>query len=702
MGIIDFLDDKLWRIGGKDRGILLAYGRQYGGNGNRDRPIRADPDRLTNLHGVVIGGSGSGKSRLMFHQVMSQIDQIIEGKNQSVILVDPEGDAFRNVLRAIAQRVAAGHKELAERLVVIDPTYGRDRYGSVGMNILEVAEGQEQFEVVAELWTVFESIWGRGGGTGDRMADISTNSLRLLQANGLTLAEAVRVLTDDNFVQKLLPKVTDESVLLFWRDHFLKLDRRERRSWIESSRNKLNAFCNSNPYLLDIFSQAVSTISFPQIIDNGMICLVNAAKNHLKGSRNLFCSLLLSKIYMALIAREWMEESERVPVFIHVDELPEVYNPSSILGMMAEGRKYGCSLTSYFQTPAQFQPWDVDNILGNAATQIVFWLERKGAERMAKELFCSTGKRLKHESDSGQPRYWSVQEEMEHAINELSSQKPRECYIRLQGISDEPYIATTPEVKYPDPMPEMEERLREISASKYNRSLEEIARERKERMRAFEEKPFQETKPDKKTSEGLSSDEELLLRDIYTRPFVLLTTRYQDLGSRLSKGKAGRIKSKLVKLGYMDELPIKTGKRGGQPKLLKLTDRGCALLGVEDPYKGMGKGGFEHIFWQNIIGGNFREQGYKVALEDNVGQNAADLGMEKDNERIAVEVTLHNDNVTRNVTRDLNSGYQWVWVACPDASMVDKTRRKLESELADDSLFGCVKFYLLADLAGDI
>ena len=103
------------------------------------------------------------------------------------------------------------------------------------------------------------------------MADIFTNTLRLLQANNLTLAEAVQVLTDDEFVRKLLPNVTDESVRSFWQDHFLKLDKRERRSWIESSRNKLNAFCNSNPYLLPIFSQTKSTISFRRAMDEGMI-----------------------------------------------------------------------------------------------------------------------------------------------------------------------------------------------------------------------------------------------------------------------------------------------------------------------------------------------------------------------------------------------------------------------------------------------
>ena len=145
MDILRFMGNLLRPDRADGKGMLLAHGRKYGGSGRRDRPIYLERDRLTNQHGVVIGGSGSGKSRLMYHQVVSQIDQIIQGKNQSIILIDPEWDAFRNVLRAIAARVAAGHEELAHRLLIIDPAYRRDIYGSVALNVLEVEEGQEPF-----------------------------------------------------------------------------------------------------------------------------------------------------------------------------------------------------------------------------------------------------------------------------------------------------------------------------------------------------------------------------------------------------------------------------------------------------------------------------------------------------------------------------------------------------------------------------
>lgn len=144
MKIIDPIIDKVLNWG-KGRGTLLAYGREYGGRSRRDRPIYSDPEKLTNLHGIVIGGSGSGKSRFMYHLIVSQIHQIIQGKKQSVILVDPAGDAFRNVLRAIAELVAAGHEELSQRLLIIDPTYRRDTYGSVGINLLETEEDEEPF-----------------------------------------------------------------------------------------------------------------------------------------------------------------------------------------------------------------------------------------------------------------------------------------------------------------------------------------------------------------------------------------------------------------------------------------------------------------------------------------------------------------------------------------------------------------------------
>ena len=704
MGVWDFISGRLW---GRDReeNMLLAYGREYGSSSRRDRPVYVDRSLLTNQNGVVIGGSGSGKTRLMFHQILWQIKEIARGKAQSIILIDPEGDAFRNVLRAVAAIVTEGHEELADRLVVIDPTYDRERYGIVGYNVIEPEEDEKPFEVISELLTCFQAIWGKTGGFGDRMADILTNTFRILQSNGLTLAEALSVLTDEDYVRKLLPAVTEESVLLFWENHFLNLDRRERRVWVESSRNKLNAFCNSNPYLLPMFGQAKSTISFRRIINDGKICLINASKNHLKGSRNLFCSLLLAKIYMALLARETMEEAQRIPVYIHVDELPEVYNPSSIQGMLSEGRKYGSGFTGYLQNPAQFDPRDIDNVMGNCAMQIVFWVDRKGAERLAKELFNFNG--MQKKSDGGgysQPRYWSIQEEVENAVNELSGQRPKECYIRLQGICENPYIATIPEVGYPPPMPEMESRLREISASKYNRSLDEIGKEFEERRLAFQEMATASQKKgaEREDSKGLSANEEIFLRDVHTRPFVLLTRRYEDLSARISKSAASRIKIKLAKLGFVEEIPLNLGKKGGQPKLLKLTDKGCEYLKLDSPYKNMGKGGFEHIFWQNAIAQNYRNQGYKVTIEDSVGRDAADLGMEKDGIRIAIEVTLHSENVARNVERDLGAGYAQIWLACPDAAAAGKVMGKLEAEMGSAALEGRVIACLLAEMAGDI
>jgi hypothetical protein len=280
-------------------------------------------------------------------------------------------------------------------------------------------------------------------------------------------------------------------------------------------------------------------------------------------------------------------------------------------------------------------------------------------------------------------------------------------------MCENPYIATIPEVEYPLPMPEMEEKLREISAGKYNRSLEEIDREFEKRRLAFQEtitvnqekgteaRDANKPSPDRDANR-LSPDEELLLRDVHTRPFVLLTRRYNDLIARISKSAASRIKIKLAKLGYVEEIALKLGKRGGQPKLLKLMDAGCEYLKVENPYKNMGKGGFEHIFWQNVIAQNYRSQGYKATIEDSVGRKAADLAIEKEGVRIAIEVTLHIENVIQNVKRDLSIGYKQVWLACPDVDMADKVRGKLEDEMETEALKGRVITHLLADLAGDI
>lgn len=469
----------------KQQAILLGIGRRFGESKWRTRLIYS-PDRLANDHLYCIGASGSGKTRDLFNL----LTQTLDVSRRSIVLFEPHGDLYANALSFIAHKVFGpdNRQDLAERLVLIEPT--DLRRGSVGINLLEREVDQLPYEIVAELITAFHTIWE--GAWGARLEDILRNGCLALQETGLTLVEMPRLLMDAEFRRFVISQLANEDVKMYFTLQFHGFSPTDQRTFVESTRNKISAFI-SNPYLKPILSQTTSTVRFSDLMNEGKIVLINLSRAKLKTeSRRLFGSLLFAKLLMATLGRDSIPEPQRTPVSVYVDEVHEIFSKDLFLPILEGGRKYRVTLAGMFhQSLSQLDPDDVDIVLGNTSTQICFQVGRRDAERMSKEFWNFSGRRIKHEDRDlwgakGKPTYYSVQEELEHAISELMRQGVRECYIKIKdGATAEPWIAVAPEVQYPPSHPEWEDALREISASRYNRSLDDIeaeVRERKERL----------------------------------------------------------------------------------------------------------------------------------------------------------------------------------------------------------------------------
>jgi hypothetical protein len=256
-----------------NRELLLGEGWLFG-EPRRSRRSICIQGKLNNQHLVCVGSSGSGKTRFLYSLLM----QKIENKNESIILLDPHGDLYRNVLSLIAHKVfAEGEGDLAERLVLIEPT--NLTYGSIGLNILEKEEGQLPYEIVAELISAYHAIWFDAWGA--RMEDILRNSCLALQERGLTLIEMPWLLMDEDFRKYIVAQLKNDDVKLYFSKHFHGFKNTDQKFFIESTRNKVAAF-TSNPYLKPILGQAQSTVRFSEIMNEGKICLINLSRNHLK------------------------------------------------------------------------------------------------------------------------------------------------------------------------------------------------------------------------------------------------------------------------------------------------------------------------------------------------------------------------------------------------------------------------------------
>jgi type IV secretory pathway TraG/TraD family ATPase VirD4 len=426
----------------------LALGYAWGSENGRDvfqlKGV-SQKDRAT--HFYVIGGSGTGKTKFL----ETLINQDIEtGRGFGVI--DPHGD-----LAEAAKTRLAVIGETDERIVLIDPT---DKEYTACFNPLELAEGVSAAEQAAELVLVFKKIWSDAWGS--RMEDLLRNSLIALIENNQTLAEVPIFLTNAEAREKLTRNVQNETCRHYF-GRFNALSKSLKDEWTESTLNKVNAFL-SDERVRQIFISPKSSFSLRDILDNGKVLLVKLDKGRLKGSSDLLGSLLLSKIQMAAFARADINEADRKPFYLYIDEFQN-FATESFIDILAEARKYRLSLTLAHQNLSQLPEKLRASILGNCGLQAYFRISRLDAELLAKESFAGL---------YAEPPGW------ETYIQQLQS-FPQRTFLVKNKIEGGIAILETPEAA----SSQADEADLERIGRRYLRLREEVEQEYQERRRAL-------------------------------------------------------------------------------------------------------------------------------------------------------------------------------------------------------------------------
>ena len=469
------------------RPVHLARGHRFRGNWWRGESDISLPTGHRTRHLYGVGSSGSGKSRAQRHMICQDVDA-----NRGFTLVDPQ-DLQREVLAYIAEIALPGTPtpekiaRLGDKLVILEPA--DQRFGAPGINLLETTPGQVGYQLVDAIIEVIREIWPDC--FGPRLEDVCRNALLLLllQEQRLTVLEMLPLLSDATFRQALVARTHNPELRLYFEGHLGGLRPAELKTWVESSRNKWNAFL-SNPFIRPILGQSRSTINVRQIIDEGKILIVNVSRDKLKESRRLLGALIVALIHQAAVSRENVPPEQRYFHGIFVDEFQEFWTPS-FLHILEGGRKYGLGLSMFHQNltqpPFSSDPAIVDTILANSHTRMIFNVSRKDAERLAGELFFPSGSEVQFQETCvgipiERPKFWSLGAEREHYAAQLMQQRQGEVFIGFKGIGeDEPYAARIPHV--PDVRPDREkiDILKQHVAARYYRPLAQIRREIAER-----------------------------------------------------------------------------------------------------------------------------------------------------------------------------------------------------------------------------
>lgn len=325
------------------------------------------PDRL--FHVYLIGKTGTGKSTLL--ETLA-LQDILAGRGCAVI--DPHGD--------LASRLARSLPESRKRdSIFLDAPSPIQPFG---YNPLRRVRPDKIPLAASGLMEAWKKLWTDAWGV--RMEHVLRNALyALLETEGATLPDILRLLTDIGYRQEVASSLRNEQVKEFWLSEFPKYNPRYRQETIAPIQNKVGAFL-ADPRLYRILVNPEIDLSFRKIMDEGKVLLVNLSKGELgEDSATLLGSLLVTTLSLAAFSRAETPEKERKPFFIYIDEF-QSFTTLSVANMISELRKYGVGLILANQHLHQLEPEVRSAVLGNAGTIITFRLGPEDAHFMGKEF----------------------------------------------------------------------------------------------------------------------------------------------------------------------------------------------------------------------------------------------------------------------------------------------------------------------------
>jgi hypothetical protein len=543
------------------------------------------------------------------------IRQDIE-KGNGFAVIDPHGDLIEDVKGFLSYHY--GHQNsLAEKVVLINPS---DPDYTVTFNPLEKLPGVTISEQVNELISAFRKIWSDSWGV--RMEDLMRNSLIALGEADLTLIELPRFLMRRDFRKVVLERVTHTIT----KDYFHRFDSmtdRGQATWVEPVMNKINAFFSDERIRQMFASSTKSSFNIREIMDGGKILLVKLDKGRLKDSSDLLGSLLMAKIQMAAFSRADVPVNKRRPFYLYIDEFQN-FASESFMVILSEARKYGLSLIMAHQTLAQVPNELRSLILGNAGIQVYFRVNHQDASVLSKEAF--------------QYSTFEVNEKWEHKVDDLQSLSPRYFFVKHK-IEGGIICLQADEIE--SPWNEVGNRVESDIGRKYMVSRAELSLLAEQRQKEIEEEIKLLRHEKEKEQEPIRKQEQAAeLEKCRTAPPSVETKHKED-----------------IRPTYI-------------PK-----DRKPVSIPIFE-----GTGGSQHRYIQSLIKRMAEEKGYRAVIEQPTsdGKGKVDIGLEKEETRIAVEISLttSDDHEVENIKKCLASGFNMVVVCSPDKKVLNKIRSK--------------------------
>lgn len=319
------------------------------------RPIHIEREDRRR-HTYIIGKTGTGKTEFLKTMIMQDINN-----GEGLAVIDPHGDLIEDILRLIPPK-------RAEEVILFDPS---DTDRPMGFNMLSAdTEQQKHFivnSIIGLMYKLFDP--NKTGIIGPRFEHAIRNAmLTVMYEKGSTFIEVVRVLTDQAFVQELLPKVQDPIIRRYWTDQIAQTSDFHKSEVLDYITSKFGRFV-TNKMIRNIIGQSESSFDFRKVMDEGKILLINLSKGKIgEENANFLGLVLVPKILVAAMSRQDIpDQDDRRDFFLYVDEFQNFATPD-FAQILSEARKYRLNLIVANQFIGQMEEEIKNAIFGNVGT----------------------------------------------------------------------------------------------------------------------------------------------------------------------------------------------------------------------------------------------------------------------------------------------------------------------------------------------
>ncbi|MDA2935664.1 type IV secretion system DNA-binding domain-containing protein [Patescibacteria group bacterium AH-259-L05] len=343
-----------------------------------DRKVKKDIGIKTNdrrQHMYLLGTAKTGKSTMLENMIYQDIYA-----GRGVAVVDPHGKLASRVLNFIPT-----HR--INDVIYFNPT---DREHPFAFNVLEdVDVSYRHFLVVSGLISVFKKMWVDIWGP-QLEYTLRNIILALLEYPGSTLLGIMRMLSDEEFRDRVLTHSTDPEVKSFWRDEYPRYPDHLQAEVITPITNRISKLL-SVPLVRNIVGQVKSKVNMREVLDKGKIVIIDLSKARIgEDATTLLGAMMTVKIQMAAMARRLMSEDKRRDFYLYIDGFDN-FATDSFIETLSEAHTYRLNLVIAHQYIDQLVTGGDtrlrDALFNNVGTMVIYRVSAEDNTFLSKTLF---------------------------------------------------------------------------------------------------------------------------------------------------------------------------------------------------------------------------------------------------------------------------------------------------------------------------